>query len=126
MMFCTSSNLCVNLSLNVIEKVTTVYIYKLLISAGDNLYAWSRPNASIQPPHGSHPSSSGPSFLWPSTLRPISASGFDLTQTCSRGSHFFFMAIYVTTCFLSLAIYVYRLTVVMYITTFIFVLTLCI
>ena len=41
----------------------------------------------------------------------ISTSGLDLTRTRSCGPYFFYVAIYVMTCFLSLAIYMHRLAV---------------
>ena len=102
-MFCTNSNLCVNLNSKIIGQVTTIYIYKLLGCIQWQLM-WPWYNPTWPQPH-----SNGPSFLmaFHFEINLISTSGLDLTH----GPYFFYVAIYVTACFLSLAIYMYRLVV---------------
>ena len=63
--------------------------------------------------HGPQPPSNDPSFLmaFHFEINLISTSSLDLTRTRYCGPYFFYVTIYVLTCFLSLAIYMHRLVV---------------
>ena len=104
-MFCTNSNLCVNLNSNIIEEVATIYIYKLLECIQWQLMCIATAQRLHTTSHGPQPPSNDPSFLiaFHFEINLISTSGLDLTRTRSCGPYFFYVTIYVTTCFLSLA-----------------------
>ena len=113
MMFCTNSNLYVNLNSKIIEKIATIYIYKLLECIQWQLICIATAQRLHTTSYGPQPPSSDPSFFmaFHFEINLISTSGLDLTRTRSCGPYFFYVTIYVTTCFLSLAIYMHRLAV---------------
>ena len=114
MMFCTNSNLYVNLNSKIIEKIATIYIYKLLECIQWQLMCIATAQRLHTTSHGPQPPSNDPSFLiaFHFEINLISTSSLDLTRTRSCGPHFFYVVVYVMTCFLSPAIYMYRLAVV--------------
>ena len=69
-MFCTNSNLCVNLNSKIIE-VTTIYIYKLLGCVQWQLICMATANVSIQPHVACNLPPAALNSLWPSTSRSI-------------------------------------------------------
>ena len=111
-MFCINSNLCVNLNSKIIEKVTTIYIYKLLECIQLQLMCIATAQRLHTTSYGPQPPSSDPSFFmtFHFEIKLISTSGLDLTRTRSCGPYFFYVTIYVTTYFF-LAIYMHRLAV---------------
>jgi len=69
-MFCTNSNLCVNLNSKIIE-VTTIYIYKLLWCVQWQLMCMATASVSIQPHVACNLPPAALHSLWPSTSRSI-------------------------------------------------------
>ena len=110
-MFCTNSNLYVNLNSKIIEEVATIYIYNLLECIQWQLMCIATAQRLHTTSHGPQPPSNEFLIAFHFEINLISTSGLDLTRTRSCGPYFFYVTIYVLTCFLSLAIYMHRLAV---------------